>query len=238
MKPYVICHMASSIDGRIVTSRWRPEGHDPGPSYERLHSTFDADAWLIGRITGQDYAKMDRYPDTSKQTFPREAWFVTRDAESFAIVLDKDGRIAWGRSDIGGDPLVVVMCNHVSDAHLAGLRADGVSYIFAGEAELDLSLALEILHGELGINRLLLEGGGGVNGSFLRAGLIDQISLLVCPVVDGSQGAPGVFDSGPSDGGRAAVIRDIELERSEQLEKGVMWLSYQVRNRPALIHGG
>ena len=103
MKPYVICHMASSIDGRIVTSRWRPEGHDPGPSYERLHTMFDADAWLIGRTTGQDYAKMDR---------------------------------SWGRSDIGGNPLVVVLCDHVSDAHTAGLPADGVSCIFAGRARL------------------------------------------------------------------------------------------------------
>jgi len=77
-----------------------------------------------------------RYPDTSNQTLPREAWFATRDAEAFAIVLDKDGRIAWGRSDIGGDPLVVVLCDHVSDAHTAGLPADGVSCIFAGRARL------------------------------------------------------------------------------------------------------
>ena len=42
---------------------------------------------------------------------------------------------------------------------MAGLRRDGGSYIFAGERELDLALALEILNHELGIGRLLLEGG-------------------------------------------------------------------------------
>ena len=41
-----------------------------------------------------------------------------------------------------------------------------MSYIFAGERELDLGSALEILNRELGIERLLLEGGGGSNGPF------------------------------------------------------------------------
>jgi hypothetical protein len=58
-------------------------------------------------------------------------------------VLDPHGKIAWGRGDIGGDPIVVVLTANISDAHLAGLRADGVSYLFAGERALDLGRALE-----------------------------------------------------------------------------------------------
>jgi len=82
-------------------------------------------------------------------------------------VLDAKGKIAWGRADIGGDPIVVVLTEQVSDAHLAGLRKDGVSYIFAGRRELDLALALEILNRELGIKRLEVNGGGITNGAFL-----------------------------------------------------------------------
>jgi hypothetical protein len=48
------------------------------------------------------------------------------------------------------------------------LRQDGVSYIFAGEQELDLALALEILNRELGLEPLLLEGGGGSKGALRR----------------------------------------------------------------------
>jgi riboflavin biosynthesis pyrimidine reductase len=70
-----------------------------------------------------------------------------------------------------------------------------VSYIFAGEQDLDLGLALKILHRELGIQRVLLEGGGVTNGAFLRAGLIDELSLVIFPAVDGAKGAPCVFDS-------------------------------------------
>ena len=39
------------------------------------------------------------------------------------------------------------------------------------------------------MKRLLLEGGGGTNGAFLRAGLIDELSLILCPAVDGAKGA-------------------------------------------------
>jgi hypothetical protein len=46
-----------------------------------------------------------------------------------------------GRARIGGDPNVVVLSEAVSDAHLAGLRGEGVSYFFAGRSELDLALA-------------------------------------------------------------------------------------------------
>ena len=48
-------------------------------------------------------------------------------------------------------------------------------------SDLDLALTLDILNRELGVKRLLLEGGGGANGAFLRAGLVDELSLVICP---------------------------------------------------------
>ena len=123
-----------------------------------------------------------------------------------------------------------MLTEQVSDAHLAGLRQDGVSYIFGGERELDLGLTLEILNQELGIERLLLEGGGGSNGAFLRAGLIDEISLAICPAVDGTKGAPSIFDSSDKDAGIAAPIRSMTLTSTEVLEGGVVWLRYRLQN--------
>ena len=145
--------------------------------FERLHEKLGGDAWLVGRVTGQEFAKGEAYPDHTDQTYPRQPWFARRDADAHGVVLDARGKIAWGRSDIGGDPIVAVLTEQVSDAHLAGLRRDSVSYIFAGERDLDLGLALEILNRELGVKPLLVEGGGGANGAFLRGGLIDEISL-------------------------------------------------------------
>jgi riboflavin biosynthesis pyrimidine reductase len=230
MKPYVICHMNTSVDGRIWHSRWRPAENRMAGLFERIHQELGNGSWLIGRVTGSEYAKAETYPADTDETFPREPWFARRDVAAYGIALDAQGKIAWGRSDIGGDPIVAVLTEQVSDAHLAGLRRDGVSYIFAGEDELDLRLALEILNRELGINRLLIEGGGKSNGSFLRAGLIDEISLAICPTIDGARGGPHVFDSAEEVTGPSAPVRSMILESSQVMEGGAIWLRYRLQN--------
>jgi riboflavin biosynthesis pyrimidine reductase len=231
MKPHVICLMASSVDGRTLHSRWRPKGTG-APLFEQIHDELAGDAWLIGRVTGQEFAKGKPYPVSTHEIFPREPWFASRDAKAYGVVLDAHGKIAWGRSDIGGDPIVVVLTEAVSDAHLAGLRGEGVSYFFAGKSELDLALVLDIVNRELGVKRLLLEGGGGTNGAFLRAGLVDEIHLVICPAVDGSRGAPAVFDSSEADADQRAPITAMSLESTQALEGGATLLRYRIENAP------
>jgi riboflavin biosynthesis pyrimidine reductase len=232
MKPYVICHMNTSIDGRIWHSRWRPsENRIPG-LFERIHEQLGNGSWLIGRVTGSEYAKAEAYPDRTEQIYRRQSWLTGCGAAAYGIALDAHGKIAWGRSDIGGDPIVAVLTEQVPDAHLAGLRRDGVSYIFAGARELDLALALDILNRELRIERLLLEGGGKSNGSFLRAGLIDEISLTICPAIDGARGGPHVFDSENEMAGPTAPVRSMTLVSSEVLDGGAIWLRYRLENAP------
>jgi riboflavin biosynthesis pyrimidine reductase len=220
--------MACSVDGRTLSSRWRPKTA-AGDHFERVHETLAGDAWLVGRVTGAEFAKGKPYPATN-ETLPREPWFARRDAKAYGVVLDAHGKIGWGRSDIGGDPIVVVLAETVADAHLAGLRAEGISYIFAGKSQLDLSLALTILNRELGVKRLLLEGGGGTNGAFLRAGLVDELNLILCPVVDGAKGAPSVFDSTDAEAVQRVPVTAITLESSQALQDGAMLLRYRIEN--------
>lgn len=227
MKPHVICHMASSIDGRTLPSRWRPTGALPEGLYDRLHDQLNGDAWMVGRVTGQEFAKGTGYAARADRTFPREAWIARKGAKGYGVVLDAHGKISWGRAEIGGDPIVVVLTRGVSDAHLAGLRDDGVSYIFAGDVEIDLSLALETLNSELGVERLLLEGGGVANGAFLRAGLVDEVSLIIVPAVDGSKGAPSVFDAEEDGASAPAPISAMSLFGCEDISEGVVWLRYR-----------
>ena len=228
MKPYVLCHMLCSVDGRILGSRWRPKGNVAAGLFERLHDQLGGGSWLCGRVTAQEFAKGTTYLP-SEQVFPRESWFARRDAKAWGIFLDARGKAVWARKDIGGDPILVILTEAVSDRHLAGLRADGVSYIFAGATRIDLAAALETLNAELGIERILLEGGGGANGALLRAGLVDELSLVVCPVVDGSSGAPSVFDSGDVDAGPAPIER-MALTSHQVLDGGVVWLRYRLNS--------
>ena len=233
MKPYVICHMVSSVDGRIWGSRGRPKANIVPNLFETLHDQMGGGSWLCGRVTAQEFAKGKGqgqvYPPTD-QKLPRENWYAKRDAKAWGVFLDAHGKAVWQRSDIGGDAILVILTEQVPDSHLAGLRADGVSYIFAGKTEIDLASALETLNRELGIERLMLEGGGGANGALLRAGLVDELSLVVCAVIDGSTGGPIVFNSGDADLG-PAPIESMTLISYEVLEQGAVWLRYKLINR-------
>ncbi len=225
MKPYVICHMLSSVDGRILPDRWHPPLSDHRV-YERLHDEIGCDAWLVGRVTGQEFASRDTsYPPVTGSSFGRQSWFARKNADAWAVVLDAEGKIAWGRGDVGGDPLLVVLTQAVSDSHLAGLRQDSVSYIFAGEREIDLPAALEMLNRELGIHRLLLEGGGATNGALIQAGLIDELSLVIAPTVEGVPGGPAVFDIHGGSGALEGM--GMALESCQMLEGGLVWLRYR-----------
>jgi riboflavin biosynthesis pyrimidine reductase len=232
MKPYVLCHMVTSVDGRIWGSRWRPKSNVVPNLFERLHDRLVAEhgggSWLCGRVTAQEFAKgtEPQYPPTD-QVFPRENWFARREAKAWGVFLDGSGKAVWARQDIGGDPILVILTEAVPDRHLAGLRADGVSYIFAGATEIDLAAALETLHRELGIERLMVEGGGGANGALLRAGLIDELSIVITAAVDGSSGAPTVFNSGDVDQ-EPAPVESMTLVSHEVLEKGAIWLRYRL----------
>ena len=223
--------MVASVDGRTWQSRQRPAREKSGNLFEILHEKLEGDAWLVGRVTGREFAKKEAYPaQPARQTYPRTPWIAKRGAAVYGIVLDAQGKIAWGRSDIGGDPIVVVLTEQVPDAHLEALRGEGLSYLFAGKNELDLALLLEILNKELGIKRLLIEGGGKANGSFLRAGLLDELSLAIVPTVDGARGGPYVFDSDTEMTGPTAPVTAMTLKSCEMLDDGAVWLRYAMRN--------
>jgi len=230
MKPHVICHMGTSLDGRTIPSRWLPNDAHIGDLYERLHNEMGCDAWIVGRVTGQEFAKRDDgYPVAKMEPLPRTAWIAKPDAETYAVVLDQHGKIAWGRSDIGGDHLVVVLSESVPDAHLAGLRDEGVSYVFAGMEKIDVGAALSALKEALGIERVLLEGGGNINGAFLRAGLIDEISLVLVPAIDGSAGVPALFDSSDPTETSPSPISELTLQSCTLKEGGNVWLRYSLK---------
>lgn len=134
------------------------------------------------------------------------------------------GRLLWDSGELDGDHLVAVLSERVSDDYLAALRERGVSYLLAGRGDVDLPLALEKIRAWFGVRTLMLEGGGGVNGSFLRAGLVDEISLLVAPVVHGLVGAPTLFDVA----GDGSIPRRLTLEGVERRADDVLWLRYRV----------
>jgi len=83
-----------------------------------------------------------------------------------------------------------------SIAGIAELAAVGVSYLVMPDDDIDLGAMLAELGERLRITRVLLEGGATMNGAFLNAGLVDEVSVMMCPAIDGSTGSSAIFEAG------------------------------------------
>ena len=222
-RPRVICHMAPSVDGRIVTERW-DVAQTLHREYERTAQSFDADAWIIGRVSMEPYAGKARLPKRrSREPLPRTDFIAPSDAKSYAIALDPSGKLAWTSGNIDDEQVISILTGKVTDDYLAFLRAKGVSYLFGGRTRIDLESVLGKLRAEFGIETLLLEGGGKINGSFLAADLVDELSILVAPVADGAIGMPSLFDRDAADGpARRLVLLSVERRPGD-----LVWIRYE-----------
>lgn len=219
--------MVASLDGRIITRRW---GDKPNTqAYETTAATFDAQAWLCGRVTMETDFTEGLAPDLRPGTAPpdRHDYVADPAATSFAIAIDAHGKLGWKSGYLDDDHLIAVLSEQVSDEYLAYLRRQGVSYLFGGAQELDFARVLSRLGELFPIKTILLEGGGHLNGSLLKAGLVDELSLLHYPVIDGAASSAAVFEQGEQPGPPA----HLRLRHVEQLPGGLVWLRYDVAGR-------
>jgi riboflavin biosynthesis pyrimidine reductase len=143
------------------------------------------------------------------------------------------GKLWWGGRAISdpddgydGAHIIEVLTQNVPDTFLAHLQDKGVSYLFGGKNELYLTLVAQKLKRLFGIETLLLEGGGIVNGSFLQEGLIDEISLVVVPEAECSEKAISLFQTGKYHAGNT-LAASFRLKEAKILDGGGLWLTYQ-----------
>ncbi|PWC34842.1 5-amino-6-(5-phosphoribosylamino)uracil reductase [Azospirillum sp. TSO22-1] len=235
--------MVTSIDGRLHPSRFTPaavgvsadvlRGH-----YEAVAGRFGAEGWIVGRKTMAEMAKGHERAVADAPAVAREPHVADQKGRSLAIAIDPAGRVHYGRDNIGGDHVVAVLGERVSDSYLAELREDGVSYLFAGPEGDDLPGAMAQLATVFGVRTLLLEGGGRINGAFLRHGLIDEFSTLIHPAIDGVAGTPSIVDYDGADGERPGAGQALRLIGCETLDGGMVWLRHAVEQAPgSAAHG-
>lgn len=228
-RPYIICHMTTSLDGKVTGKfLYTPECEKATDYYYQIHRDYKADAFACGRVTMEGSFTGCWYPDLSElePSFSPMDYLVDDIGDFFAVAFDPHGRLGWKSSriiDADGDPgydgakIIEVLTHQVSGRYLTYLQTMGIPYVFAGDTEIDIDEALFKLKAYFGISKLLLEGGSILNGAFQRAGVIDELSMVVSPIVADTEDKPLFLDSN---------LENYALE-DVRYQNGALWLNYR-----------
>jgi len=227
--------MLTSLDGKIIGDFLKEERATYfTDEYEKIHGRYGCKAWMCGRITMEEHFTFGHQLDLIEEnipTIPRTDYIANRDAKSFVIAVDPSGKLGWTENYISDwndnrtkDHIVEVLTEQVSDAYLAHLKNIGISYIFGGTERLKFTVVVEKLKKLFSINELMLEGGGYLNGSFLNEGLIDELSLILVPIADGSSNSVTLFETSAYLSNPKPV--NFFLKEVEKLDDGGLWMRY------------
>ena len=249
-RPRVVVSVVASVDGKVTLSRQQILMQQPSarlwadmvpPAADPLHEDFlelvrqhygctatlegggslaadDAEPQPLPAFEGNAAGLYADFlpPEVTDQASPPRMWFAA---------VDGRGRIRWTEQHPGWDVLVLV-CRSTPADYLGYLRRQRICYLVSGYDRVDLGAAMSTMATKLGIRCVLCEGGGGLNGALLRAGLIDELSLTLAPALVGGLGTPSVLDGRPlAVGERPTPLRLLSLHTDTA---GTVRLRYQV----------
>ncbi len=223
-KPYIICHMMTSIDGRIDCAMT-----ENLPGVEEYYSTLDsldAPTHVSGRITAElEMALPGKFSSEKITPIDKEDFYKSADTDGYEIAVDTHGTLLWSDQSNEKQPVLILTSEKASMEYLNYLREKHISYIACGKENIDLVRACEILSDNFGVKRMAVVGGGHINAGFLLKGLLDEVSILIGAGIDGRGGMSAVFDGLPMD----RPVTQLKLEQVQPFESGAVWIRYKVK---------
>ncbi|REF73275.1 dihydrofolate reductase family protein [Paracoccus versutus] len=237
-RPRVFIHTHMSLDGKIVGAYLPTEvGVASQRQYYELvlgpDRAFDRHkGWLCGRVSSDDNFTHYRTPDLDEAASPvPDGDFITvADAPMYYFSVDPSGVLAWETNSITyfetTAHVVEILSGRASNAYKDFLRRKGVSYIVAGGNQLDLEEAVRKIGEIFGVQEIMLGGGGSLNWSFIRAGLCDEVSIVMTPAADGTKGAQTLFEA--NERYATPLPTAFKLKGMKPLADGSIWLRYDV----------
>lgn len=189
---------------------------------------LDIGVYVNGKNTAEDKITHYRTPKVDPDAVvPAGDFHAVIGPGMYSVSIDPRGELDWPISDFdyGGvrAHVLEVLSEAASDGYKDFLRRRGISYIVAGTDRTDYAVLLDKLGG-LGIERVMIGGGGTINWSFLQAGLVDEVSMVLAPIANGDPGAPRFFTA--KEPYTSAGDRAFDLKSVEHLGDGVVWLRY------------
>jgi 2,5-diamino-6-(ribosylamino)-4(3H)-pyrimidinone 5'-phosphate reductase len=223
-RPYVFLNVAMTADGKIDTFERRGASISSQRDKERVDRLrAEADAVMVGGRTllNEDPKLTVKSADLRAA---REANGLTPNPAKVGIVSVADLKPDSAFLTVGPARIVIFTTQGTSKKQLDFLRARGVELFVDEKQRVDLPKALHTLK-EIGINRLMVEGGGTLNFELLRLGLVDELTAYVAPLVFGGESAP-TLAAGPGLVRKAAIL--LKLVDAEAWEDGGVLLKYKI----------
>ncbi|MBP2031181.1 2,5-diamino-6-(ribosylamino)-4(3H)-pyrimidinone 5'-phosphate reductase [Methanohalophilus levihalophilus] len=220
--PRVIMHNTISLDGAVIGFEVDMELH------YQIAGVYGADAHLIGSTTAKtgiemfggevgeeepsDFAKPETTPDD-----PRAIWVIV---DSQGILIN---RLHVLRKSVFCKDVLILVSSSTPNDYITYLKERNYEFIVSGGQHVKLESALEVLHDEYGINKVLVDTGPTLNGVLLGEGLVDELSLLIAPVLADSD-YPHLFSKlGIEEG------IDLELANCDNVGNGYVHLVYKIK---------
>lgn len=231
-RPYVICHMLTSLDGKIDGEYMSSKGCTHAlQEYGKIREYYGCQATLYGTVTVEgSYAEgiVSELPQ-SHVVYGNEDYVAQSDVNNYIVAIDTDGKFKWTSKYIEKKRrpkahIIEVLTNKVSNDYIAYLRELDISYIFVGNDSLDLSLLLSKLKVLFGIDKLMIAGGGYTNWSFVQDNLIDELSIVVAPVADGNTESVSIFEKSQDLPYHKPAV--FNLKDVQRLAGDSIWLRY------------
>ena len=233
-RPYIICHILQSIDGKINGHFFDDRStQELSKIYKQMSDNFHADAIVYGSKTISETCSKNNISymdnDCDKESLDEDYINVSNDKKS-VVIVDPDGTIIYDKnllntSRLKNKNIIIILTKKVSNVYLKHLKSLGISYIIGGKSEINLNKSVEKLKVKCGIEKLLLQGGGILNGTFMNENLVDELSLIISPVISVESGLSSLCDASEYSLNNINPIK-FKLSNTKVLPQSGLWIHY------------
>ena len=224
----------SSVDGRLLPGRWTTPFDGTNPSelfkeYAAIGKSLDTDAWMFGKATTREAFPYKFMPKGQPVGESGKVFVGNRTSSRLFITIDPDADIFFTSDSLRGDNILTILGKNVTTDYLVALEEKGVSYIVVDDVH-NLRNVFTLVKRYFNVKTISLQGGGIIDGAMLAQGLINELSLVIYPGIDGLTTAPSIFEYLGHSEERPAEGQALELLSVEQKPHGIVWLRYKFHN--------
>ena len=223
-RPFVFINVAMTADGKIDTFQRKGSAISSERDKERVDRLrADADAIMVG---GKTLLDEDPKLTVKSEELRAERVKSGRSPNPIKVGVVTEAHLRPESDFLSAGPanIVIFTTRWTSKHHISLLKSLGVDVYVDDSDKVKLPKALETLK-QIGVERLMVEGGATLNFELLRLGLVDEVTAYVAPMVFGGASAP-TLAAGPGLERSEAV--HLKLVHAEPWEDGGVLLKYSL----------